>query len=198
LFRVGNHAATLHGLDARNLPPKLAHLRAEVAEFLDGAIADEGGLSEVPMRRLADLEYRARLHRRIRQLDEALELYGFFDKRGTLRVAWLTQLRGLIDSARALDGLLGLERKSKPVHPSQWQRPGAGDVPAHDGASRQGVTPPPETSAHAGVEPPTAAMPSRDVPAGKPARQRARVKDLPMSANDTLTTGDDDAESDEG
>ena len=43
-----------------------------------GCESDEGGsLADLPTRRRAQLEYRARLHRRILLLDSALELRGF-------------------------------------------------------------------------------------------------------------------------
>ena len=49
------------------------------------------------------------------QLDAAIELRGLFDKRGKLRVAWLGQLQALINAAKAIDSLLGVERRQKPV-----------------------------------------------------------------------------------
>jgi hypothetical protein len=76
---------------------------------------DEGDTSEVPTRRRALLNYRARLHRRILQLDTAIELRGLFDKRGKVRLAWLQRLEGLIAAAKGLDSLLGLERRQKRI-----------------------------------------------------------------------------------
>jgi hypothetical protein len=78
-------------------------------------VADEGDPEDVPARRKSLLEYRGRIHRRIVQLDTALELRGLIDKRGKLRVAWLQQLSSFITTAKSLDQLLGLARKAKRV-----------------------------------------------------------------------------------
>lgn len=108
----GNSIRASHGLFSER---DLANLRAEVQDWLARALVDEGGELEVTTRRRALLEYRARLHRRIAQLDNALEVKGLFDKRGKLRVAWLQQLTGLINGAKALDQVLGLARRLKRV-----------------------------------------------------------------------------------
>jgi hypothetical protein len=65
------------------------------------------------------LEYRARVHRRVLQLDAALEVRGLIDRRGKLRVAWISKLESLITTARALDGLLGLGRRAKQLPPGE-------------------------------------------------------------------------------
>ncbi len=114
-FRSGNGAAVTTGLRARDLPEQFAHLREEVQAFVDGTLLDEGDPDSVPARRRALLEYRGRLDRRIRQLDDALELRGLLDRKGKLRTAWLQQLAGLIEKARSLDVTLGLERRQKRV-----------------------------------------------------------------------------------
>lgn len=114
-FAAGNWAALKHSLNSERWPPDLAVLRDEVEQFLGQMLADEGDPSAVPARRHALLNYRARLHRRILQLDAALEQRGLVDKRGKLRVAWLQQLGGLIEKARALDTTLGLGRSQKLV-----------------------------------------------------------------------------------
>jgi hypothetical protein len=112
-FLPGNFAASQHGLRADRLPPEFVHLAAELAEFADASIADDGGAEAITMRRRSLHSYRARIHRRIAQLDGAIELRGLFDKRGKLRVAWLTQLQGLIRTAQGIDALLGLSRRAK-------------------------------------------------------------------------------------
>jgi hypothetical protein len=116
-FLPGRNLGTMHALRAAGdrLPPELQHLQAELEEFMTSAVSDEGGDAEISTRRRALLTYRARLHRRIGQLDGALELHGLIDRRGRLRVAWLQQLAQLIGAARALDGLLGLSRHPKRV-----------------------------------------------------------------------------------
>jgi hypothetical protein len=111
---AGNRLAVTNAMRAAHLPPDLQHLRAEVAEFLAGCLVDEGD-SDLPVRRRAALQNRARLQRRICQIDDALELRGLVDRRGRLRTAWLAQLAALIGTAKALDAMLGLERRAKRV-----------------------------------------------------------------------------------
>jgi hypothetical protein len=104
-----------HALRTDRLPPEFAHLADEVQQFIEPSINDDGGRENVPHRRRSLHEYRARTHRRIVQLDAAIELRGLFDKRGKLRVQWLQQLQSLIATAKSVDSLLGLERRAKPV-----------------------------------------------------------------------------------
>lgn len=111
----GTFLAVRHALRTDRLPPEFEHLAAEVERFASASIADDGGEGEVATRRHSLHEYRARLHRRVLQLDAALELRGLFDPRGKLRVAWLQQLQSLITTSKAIDSLLGLERRQKPV-----------------------------------------------------------------------------------
>jgi hypothetical protein len=120
---IGN--ATTHALYVQT-PASLAQLRADVDAIMRGYLVDEGerDLIDVPVRRRQQLENRARVERRIRQLDEALELRGVLDRRGKLRQQWLTMLCSLIDRARALDQLLGLQRRERDsldsMTPEQW------------------------------------------------------------------------------
>ncbi|HYN08041.1 MAG TPA: P27 family phage terminase small subunit [Vicinamibacterales bacterium] len=93
----------------------LLQLREEVGEFLQRSIADDGGEGEVSTRRRTLHEYRARVHRRIVGLDAALEARGLFDRRGKLRVAWITKLETLISTAKGIDSLLGLDRRAKAI-----------------------------------------------------------------------------------
>jgi hypothetical protein len=107
----------MHALKSSSdrLPPEFSHLAAELLEFEQASIADDGGAENVTHRRRSLHGYRARLHRRIVQLDSAIELKGLFDKRGKLRVAWLQQLQSLINGAKGLDSLLGLDRRARKV-----------------------------------------------------------------------------------
>lgn len=114
-FSHGHTASIQHGLNTDRLPPEFEFLRQEVNAFMAACLSDEGGQEEISHRRRALLEYRARLHRRIAQLDTALETRGLFDKRGKLRVAWLQRLEGLIASAKGIDSTLGLARRTKRV-----------------------------------------------------------------------------------
>jgi hypothetical protein len=115
----GNQIAATHGLFSER---DLARLQAEVEAFLANSLTDDGGESEVPTRRRTLHEYRARVHRRIRQLDAALEVRGLFDRRGKLRVAWLQRLEALINTAKGIDSLLGLERRQRhvPASPAEF------------------------------------------------------------------------------
>lgn len=114
-FLPGHFSSTRHALRTDRLPPEFEHLAAELEEFATASIADDGGADAITARRRSLHTYRARVHRRIAQLDGAIELRGLFDKRGKLRVAWLQQLQGLIRTAQGIDSLLGLERRQKPV-----------------------------------------------------------------------------------
>lgn len=112
---AGNKAALSHGLRSAGLPVSLQHLRDEVAEFEHAALIDEGDGDAVTARKRSLIGYRARLHRRIVQLDDALELKGLLDGRGRLRASWLQQLQSLVTAAKAIDAMLGLERKQRRV-----------------------------------------------------------------------------------
>lgn len=112
---AGNFKAATDLRRTDRIPPELAFLHADVAAFLDGSIADEGGASEVPTRRKALHEYRARVHRRILVLDNWLELKGVVDQFGRLRTSFLTQLASLIATAVRIDRELGLARGAKRI-----------------------------------------------------------------------------------
>lgn len=106
----GAKLARTHGLYTA---ADFERMRGEIETFRQASVADDGGETEVGTRRLSLHGYRARVHRRIEQIDEAIEVRGLFDKRGKLRHAWLSKLESLIATARSLDQLLGLERRSK-------------------------------------------------------------------------------------
>lgn len=131
----GNAGALQHGLFSEQAR-QFAALRDEAAAFLEAAVSDEGG-RDVPARRRALLEYRARVHRRIVQLDATLDVRGMTDGKGKLRVAWLQRLEGLVATATALDRLLGLERRARRVGDvdpeaviARYRRPPAPYAPA--------------------------------------------------------------------
>ncbi len=111
----GNRLAVANALRAVRLPPELAHLRDEIATYEAACLVDEGDAADIPTRRRSLLHIRARVQRRIVQLDDSLELRGLIDRRGRLRVAWLQRFEGLIATAVRLDTVLGLERKAKTV-----------------------------------------------------------------------------------
>jgi hypothetical protein len=52
----------MHGLSSDVLPPEFAYLKADIDEFMTSALVDEGDAADVPTRRHALLEYRARIH----------------------------------------------------------------------------------------------------------------------------------------
>lgn len=113
--REGNALAVTHALSAAELPRDLQHLRAEIEAYEAACLVDEGNADDVPTRRRSLIHARARVERRIRQLDDALELRGLVDRNGRLRVAWLKTMQGLILTAIRLDVTLGLERRAKTV-----------------------------------------------------------------------------------
>jgi hypothetical protein len=114
-FVPGNLAAVKHALSAAKLPPEFEHLEAEVDAFVAGCLTDEGDEQDVSTRRRSLLNYRARVHRRIVQLDAAIEVRGLVDRKGKLRAGWLQRLEGLVNVAKGLDAMLGLERRQKRV-----------------------------------------------------------------------------------
>ncbi len=123
-FKKQNTQAVTTGLETAadrrdELPAGFEHLRDPVEAFVQGSLSDEGE-DDIPTRRRAQLGYRARVHRRILQVDDALER-GLFDRRGKLRVAWITKLESLIATAIRIDVMLGLERRQKRVEsPAEW------------------------------------------------------------------------------
>src|SRR5262249_465666 len=84
-FQKGHHLTTGHALHMVELPTGLKHLHDEIALFEAACLVDEGDVEDIPVRRRALLNYRARIHRRVLQLDDAIELRGLHDRRGKLR-----------------------------------------------------------------------------------------------------------------
>lgn len=117
-FLPGHTENRSHGLDSLRVPDQYA---AMSARFLEQSVTDDGGLSEIPARRLSQHEYRALVHRKICQLNDALEARGLCDKRGKLRVAWLQRLEAMLTLATRIDSTLGLQRRTKTVaDPADW------------------------------------------------------------------------------
>ncbi len=131
-FRPGNGAAIRTGLRAERPHGRDngVGLDDDVQSFLDRSLADDGGRDTIPTRRLSQHQYRAALHRQILHVHAALDTHGLFDKRGKLRVVWLSKLESLMREARAFDQSLGLARRPKQVSLDAYVRatyPGAGD-----------------------------------------------------------------------
>ena len=116
-FRPDNNAAVKTGLQTKKaqLPDVFEMLEVEVQALLEGSLADDAGADDIPTRRLSQHQYRATLHRQILRLNAALDAHGMFDRRGKLRVLWLSKLESLIREARLLDQSLGLGRRPKNV-----------------------------------------------------------------------------------
>lgn len=120
-FAPGHRLTTIHGGYSARYPPGFEHLERDVADFVAGSLVDEGDFDDLTTRHKALLSYRARLHRRILQLDAALEARGILDRRQKLRTTWLSTLSALIERCRQIDLVLGLERRQKPVEsPREW------------------------------------------------------------------------------
>ena len=115
MFKSANWLGLQHSMSTDRWPPGLEALRDEVASFMAACLADEGDIADVPARRLSLIGHRARLERRIIQVDARLEQAGLTDKRGKLRLGWITALQSLIGQAKSLDQVLGLERRQKRV-----------------------------------------------------------------------------------
>ena len=138
-FVRGNEAAVTTGLRATQATTEARHfaLDAEVAAFLDGSLADDGGRDQIPTRRLSQHQYRALVHRHVLQVSAALDTHGVFDRHGKLRLPWLSKLESLIREARALDQSLGLARRSKALSLDAYVRqnyvsPATGEPPIRE------------------------------------------------------------------
>ena len=108
-FLPGNTLALTHGLRSQERGDgAVDDLQSGVESFVTGVLGHEPAPAPSPLRRSL-LEYRARLHRRILQLDDALERHGLLDSRRRLRGRWLQRLESMINTAKGLDQVLGLE-----------------------------------------------------------------------------------------
>lgn len=108
MFGPGNGRAVKHGLYLRSAAE-------EIAAVLESYVVDEGGLSEVPARRLDLLRVTAKTQRHFDRLSDTLDTLGMFDKRGRLRVSWLQRIEGLANTLVRLNSTLGLTRQAKSV-----------------------------------------------------------------------------------
>ena len=118
-----------HGLKSRadaanELPPAFIYMRGELQAFVDGCMSDEGGPeAAISTRRKSLLDGPRRIHRRILQLDTAIEVHGLFTKQGKLRANWIAKLTQMVVVAASLDMKLGLDRKARDVSslsPAEW------------------------------------------------------------------------------
>lgn len=100
-----------------DLHPGSEALLADVDRFEAAQITDEGEAEgDIQSRRRELIRYRARIiHKNVLKLASALEERGLVDKRGKLRVAWLSKLESLINTAIRVDSLLGLDRHPKEI-----------------------------------------------------------------------------------
>jgi hypothetical protein len=116
-FTKGNRVRVRHGLRSRTraLPPELEHLAVMEREDYQQSLADEGGAENVIRRRAQTLENRARVQRRIRQIDFALDRFGVFDGKGRLRQQWIDKLISLVGIATRIDIALGFARGARHV-----------------------------------------------------------------------------------
>lgn len=111
-FTPGNRLSVKHGLHASRLKAELTRARQE---FYSQSTADDGGESEIGIRRRSQHQYRARIHVLLLAMAEALETHGLHDRRGKLRVSWLMQVQSLVDRAIRIDQALGLDRRARTV-----------------------------------------------------------------------------------
>lgn len=109
----GNGLSRTTGFRVTNLTPELRAIEAAGQVLASQSIVDAGGREELIAREVADHEYRGLLHVNILKLARALDAHGHFDRRGRLRVGWITKLESLISTAVGIDKLLGLQRRQK-------------------------------------------------------------------------------------
>lgn len=111
-FTPGNQLSKTHGLYSVRIADVV---RAEREAFLAADLEDAGGTEHLTIRKRAQHAYRARLHVQIESLAESLERFGLFDRRGRLRVQWITKLETMIGTAAKLDAQLGLTRQERSI-----------------------------------------------------------------------------------
>jgi hypothetical protein len=83
--------------------------------LFEQSVLDSGGREELTARELTQHEYRAIVHTNIRKLASALERHGHFDRRGRLRVSWISKLESLTSVALSIDKTLGFTRRARRV-----------------------------------------------------------------------------------
>ena len=141
-FLPGNTTSVKTGLHTtKPVPEVFRQQEIEVRDFLEQSLADDGGRNEIPTRRLSQHQYRAALHRQILRLNAALETHGLFDRRGKLRVAWLSKLESLMREARAFDQSLGLRRRPRHVSLDEYLKSTYADSSAAVSHSESGTAP---------------------------------------------------------
>lgn len=104
--------STTHGLYSR---PHDA-IDAEGEQLLAQSIRDAGGPEAMIARALTAHRNRVHVQVNLDRLAAALNHHGLFDRRGRLRVAWITKLESLTATAIALDRLLGMDRRARSVN----------------------------------------------------------------------------------
>jgi hypothetical protein len=109
----GNVLARTHALYAATS----SDIAQAGADLFEQSLKDAGGREELIAREVTQHEYRAALDVNIRKVARALEQHGLFDRRGRLRVGWLSKLESLVAAALCIDRVLGLKRVPKDVDP---------------------------------------------------------------------------------
>src|SRR5687768_1696427 len=69
-FLPGHRINATHGLASERVPAPYVELERAL---LERSLVDDGGVSEIPARRLSQHEYRALVHRKVWQLSDALD-----------------------------------------------------------------------------------------------------------------------------
>jgi hypothetical protein len=104
-------STTLHGLRKAD-----QSLTDEGVALFEQSVTDAGGRDELTVRAVAQHRNRATVQSQIQKLSAALDTHGLFDRRGKLRVSWITKLVSLCNVALAIDRTLGLDRKARVVN----------------------------------------------------------------------------------
>ena len=112
----GNSLSNRTGLHALNTTPELREIEAAGRALFEQSLVDAGGRSELVARVVTQHEYRTVLDVNIRKVARALEVHGLYDRRGRLRVSWISKLESLITTALSIDRTLGTDRKARTVN----------------------------------------------------------------------------------
>jgi hypothetical protein len=113
----GNALSRRVGLYAAATTPELIAIEDAGLALFEQSVADAGGRDELIAREVAQHRNRALLQTKIDKVALALDTHGLFDRRGRLRVGWISQLESLISTALAIDKTLGLSRRPRRIDP---------------------------------------------------------------------------------
>ncbi len=128
-------------LDKTYVKFDLADLREAQMRYVSDVISRKVGDGAVHINVMEKLGMGAPAETLGVRLNAALETHGLFDRRGKLRVAWLSKLESLMREARAFDQSLGLRRRPRHVSLDEYLKTTYAESPAAVSHSETGTAP---------------------------------------------------------